>query len=132
VKKADLIASWFAVFLGFSSILLGIMTDVSMWAVIALVVVYFQGSGYVFLHFLSTEDQLRLESIEIIYGTKFWTQLVVGAIISIVISAFYFVKFEPGFISAILVGLGLMSALTAFVTPEHKEKTHHEKSEEFG
>jgi len=132
VKKADFIASWFAVLVGLISILLGAVTDVGIWALIVLVVVYFQGSGYVFSHFMSAEDQSKLETIEISYGTKYWIQLGLGAIISIGISAYYFFQFVPGFVSAIFVGVGLMSVLTAFVSPEYNEKTPPDSSEEFG
>jgi len=132
VKKADLIASCFAVFSGFVGIILGMMTNAGLWSALGLITVYFVGSVYLFFKSLSAEEQLNLETIEVSYGVKYWVPLVFGAMVSLGISTFYFVKYEARFMSAMLVGLGLMSVLTAFISPNYNEKTRLDNADEFG
>jgi len=132
VRKADRAASWFAVFVGIVGIYLGIFTSSGFGTVIALIAVYLTGTVFLFFRSLSREDRADLETMEVTYGKTYWGPLIAGCFIAVGLGVFYFTKFEPQLASAILVGLGLMSALTAFVSPEFNVKTRLDNADEFG
>lgn len=132
VRKADLIASWFAVCVGLISICFGAFTKAGFWTIIAMLLIYLVGSIGFFLKGLSSEEVANLENVEITYGKQYWFPLIGGLFASILIAVIYFTQIQSRISSAILVGLGSMAALTAFISPKYNEKTRLDNADEFG
>jgi len=131
MKRADLVASWFAALIGLLSIYFGALTDAGVWTIIALIVLYFVGSFFLFYRGLSSEERGNLETVEISYGKQYWFPLISGLCASIIIGVIYFTKIQSRLSSTFLVGLGAMAVLTAFVSPKYNEKTRLDNAEEF-
>jgi hypothetical protein len=132
MRRADLTASLFAVFLGLIAIYLGLMTDTGFGTILIVVSAYFIGSIFVFFLSLSAPTRANLETLEVSYGKKYWLSLIIGATVSIFVGVIYGLFFNTGISEAILVGLGTMAILTAFVSPNYNEKTRLDNAEEFG
>ena len=132
MKKADTLASLFAVVIGLISVYLGHMTNVGILAVFILVVIYFYGSSYLFVLILSDEEKTNLVKFGISYNRRFWMSIIVGALASIFLSAFYYFKFKSDLMSSILIGLGLLSILTSFVSSKYNSKPSLGGVDEFG
>ncbi len=107
------------------------MTDVGIWGIIGLIGVYLGGSTAIYFSGLSKEDRVDVTHAEVSYNGRFWWLLMGGAIISLISGGLFYLKFGGSLVSAILFGSGLMSALTAFVTPKYNEKTRLDNADEF-
>jgi len=132
VKKVDLVGSWFAVILGLVAMTLGLMTDASWLTIIIMVCLYFIGPVTLSFWILSLEEQLNLETLEVSYSLRYWIPLSLGIVIGIGLGIFCYVKIGTDLASSILVSLGSMAVLTAFVSPKYNEKTRLDNADEFG
>ena len=132
MKLANLIASIFAALLGLVSIYLGVKTSAGWLAVIILAVIYAIGSSYVFYLATPVSERRDISNVETTYGRSYWIPLIIGILVSVLLAALYFVKFEAKLVSTVLVGQGLMSLLTAFVSPKLHEKLRIADTEKFG
>ena len=132
MRRANLIASIFAALLGLVSIYLGVKTSAGWLAVIILAVIYAIGSSYVFYLATPVSERRDISNVETTYGRSYWIPLIIGILVSVLLAALYFVKFEAKLVSTVLVGQGLMSLLTAFVSPKLHEKLRIEDTEKFG
>jgi len=115
-----------------TSIYFGVFTNAGVWIIIALAIVYVLGSTVLFYVGLSRKEQLNLETVEVSYGRTYWVPIVAGFCVSILFGVFYFIQVRPRLSSAILIGGGIMMALTAFVSPKFNEKTRLDNADEFG
>ena len=132
MKRANLIASIFAAILGLISIYLGVKTSAGWLVVISLAVIYAIGSSYVFYLATPVSERREIADVKTTYGRSYWIPLISGILVSILLAALFFVKFDAKLVSTVLVGQGLMSLLTAFVSPKLHEKLRIEDAEEFG